>query len=218
VLDVHLVHDAGAGRDDLEVLERGLAPAEELVALAVALVLDLDVALEGVLGAEQVGDDRVVDDHLGGRERVDLVRVTAERRHGLAHRGEVDDAGDTGEVLHDDSGRGELDLGVGLRLGHPGAERLDLRLRDVGAVFGAEQVLEQHFEAERELLVPRNGVDAEHLVVGAADREGVLRTEAVDRRHCCLPLLSHPSSPPGGAATSKASLSLFGSASRGDLS
>ncbi len=48
VLDVHLVHDAGARRDDLEVVERGLAPAEELVALAVALVLDLHVALEGV--------------------------------------------------------------------------------------------------------------------------------------------------------------------------
>ena len=49
VLDVDLVHDAGARRDDLEVVERGLAPAQELVALAVALVLDLDVALERVL-------------------------------------------------------------------------------------------------------------------------------------------------------------------------
>ena len=48
VLDVDLVHDAGARRDDLEVVERGLAPAQELVALAVALVLDLDVALERV--------------------------------------------------------------------------------------------------------------------------------------------------------------------------
>ena len=46
VLDVDLVHDAGAGRDDLEVVEGALAPAQELVALAVALVLDLDVALE----------------------------------------------------------------------------------------------------------------------------------------------------------------------------
>ena len=65
VLDVDLVHDAGAGRDDLELVERGLAPAQELVALAVALVLELDVALEGVGAAEDVGDDRVVDDQLG---------------------------------------------------------------------------------------------------------------------------------------------------------
>jgi hypothetical protein len=48
VLDVDLVDDSGTRRDDLEVVERGLAPAQELVTLAVALVLDLDVALEGV--------------------------------------------------------------------------------------------------------------------------------------------------------------------------
>ena len=65
VLDVDLVHDAGAGRDDLEVVEGALAPAQELVALAVALVLDLDVALEGLGSAEDVGDHGVVDDHLG---------------------------------------------------------------------------------------------------------------------------------------------------------
>ena len=48
VLDVDLVHDAGARRHHLEVVEGALAPAQELVALAVALVLDLDVALERV--------------------------------------------------------------------------------------------------------------------------------------------------------------------------
>jgi hypothetical protein len=42
------VDDAGARGHDLEVVERGLAPAQELVALEVALVLELDVALEGV--------------------------------------------------------------------------------------------------------------------------------------------------------------------------
>ncbi len=107
------------GGHDLEVVEGRLAPAEELVALAVALVLDLDVALERVLGAEQIGDDRVVDDEFGRRERVDLGRVAAEVGDGLAHRGEVDDAGHAGEVLHDDAGGRELDLGVGLGRGIP---------------------------------------------------------------------------------------------------
>ena len=92
VLDVDLVDDAGAGRDDLEVVEGALAPAQELVALAVALVLDLDVALERLGRAEDVGDDGVVDDHLGRRQRVDLGRVAAEVGHRLAHGGEVDDA------------------------------------------------------------------------------------------------------------------------------
>jgi hypothetical protein len=43
VLQVHLVHDAGVGRHDLEVVERRLAPAQERIALAVALELDLVV-------------------------------------------------------------------------------------------------------------------------------------------------------------------------------
>ena len=93
---------------------------------------------------------------LGRRERVDLRRVAAEVGDRLAHRGEVDDAGHAGEVLHHDAGGRELDLGVGLGRGIPRSERLDLRLRDVRAVLGAEQVLEQHLEAERELLVARD--------------------------------------------------------------
>ena len=43
-LEVDLVADPGAGRHDLEVGERALAPAQERVALAVALELQLDVA------------------------------------------------------------------------------------------------------------------------------------------------------------------------------
>ena len=126
VLDVDLVDDAGPRRDDLEVVERGLAPAQELVALAIALVLDLDVALERVLGPEQVRDDGVIDDELCGRQRVDLRRVAAEVGDGLAHRREVDDAGNTGEVLHHDARGRELDLRVRLGRGIPRPERLDL--------------------------------------------------------------------------------------------
>ena len=98
------------GGHHLEVVEGALAPAQELVALAVALVLDVDVALEGVGAAEDVDDHRVVDHHLGGRQRVDLVGVAAEVADRLAHGGQVDDAGHAGEVLHDHPGRGELDL------------------------------------------------------------------------------------------------------------
>jgi hypothetical protein len=60
------VADARVGRDHAEVVERGLAPAQELVALAVALELELGVPLEGVAQAELVDLDRVVDHELGG--------------------------------------------------------------------------------------------------------------------------------------------------------
>ena len=71
VLEVDLVDDAGVGRDDAEVVEGLLAPAQERVALLVALELELGVALERRRGPEGVDLDRVVDDQLGGHERID---------------------------------------------------------------------------------------------------------------------------------------------------
>lgn len=105
VLDVDLVDDAGARGDDLELVEGGLAPAQELVALLVAAVLQLDVLAEGLLRTELVGDDGVVDDQLGRGERVDLGRVAAQLLDGLTHGGEVHDTRHTGEVLHDHASR-----------------------------------------------------------------------------------------------------------------
>ena len=93
VLEVDLVHDAGVGRHDLEIAERRLAPAQEGVALAVALELDAIVVGERLRGAVAVDLHRVVDDQLGRRQRIDLVGIAAEARHGLAHRGQIDDAG-----------------------------------------------------------------------------------------------------------------------------
>ena len=185
VLDVHLVHDAGAGGNDLEVVEGGLAPPQELVTLAVALVLDLDIALECVGRSEEVSDHRVVDHHLGGRKRVDLGGIPTEVGHGLAHRREIDDAGNTGEVLHHDACRGELDLGVGLGVRVPRTERLDLLLGDVRTVLGAKQVLQQHLQAEGKLLVAGDGVDPEDFVVGLPDCQCALGTEAVNGGHVC---------------------------------
>jgi hypothetical protein len=167
VLDVDLVDDAGPRRDDLEVVERRLAPAQELVALAVAAVLDLDVLLEGVGATEDVGDDGVVDDELGRGQRVDLGRVPAQGGDGLAHGGEVDDAGDAGEVLHDHAGGGELDLGVRLGGRVPAGERPDVVGGDVGAVLGAQQVLQEDLEAEGQLRGALHRVQTEDRVVGS---------------------------------------------------
>ena len=61
VFEVHLVDDTGARRDDAEVVERLLCPLEGAIAFAVALVLQFDVLLVGILGAEIVDLDAVVD-------------------------------------------------------------------------------------------------------------------------------------------------------------
>ena len=100
VLEVDLVDDPRVRRDDLEALEGALAPAQERVALLVALELLLGVDAERVARAEHVDLHRVVDHQLDRDQRVDLRRVAAQVGHRVAHRGEVDDAGHAGEVLH----------------------------------------------------------------------------------------------------------------------
>ncbi len=167
VLDVDLVHNAGARRDDLEVVKCRLAPAQELVTLPVALVFDLHIALQCAGVAEGVNLDRVVNDHFGRCQRVDPLRVSAELLDGLTHGGEVNDARHAGEVLHDHARRRELDLGVGLGAGIPACQRTDVVGRDVGTVLGPQQVFKQYLEAERKVFCTFDGVQPENFIFGS---------------------------------------------------
>ena len=74
IFEVDLVADAHAGGNGGEVAEGSLAPLEEGVALAVALEFEERVGVVGCGGAEFVDLDGVVDDQLGGDERVDAGR------------------------------------------------------------------------------------------------------------------------------------------------
>ena len=82
-----------------------LAPAEELVTLAVALELDRHVAVHRVLPAEKVDLHRVVDHQVDRHQRVDLLRVAAEPPHGASHGRQIHHARHAGEVLQDHPGR-----------------------------------------------------------------------------------------------------------------
>ena len=111
----------------------------------------------------------MVDHEVGGEERVDPRRVAAEVAHGVAHRGEVDDRGDAGEVLEERPGRREGDLLRRLGLRVPGRDRLDARV-----VARAEDVLEQDPERVREpgdVVALLERVEPEDLVALSADVE-----------------------------------------------
>ena len=135
--------DAGARRDDAEVAERLLAPAQEGVALAVPVVLHLDVVVERDAGAELIDLHGVVDHELGGLQRVDGLGLPAHRLDRFPHRGEIDHCGNAGEVLHQDAGRRERDLARRFGRGVPAGERLDVVRLDRETVLVAEQGLQQ---------------------------------------------------------------------------
>ena len=135
------MHDSGARGNHLELVEGILAPAKELVALAIAFVLELHVTGLRVGRSEKVGDDGMVDDQFSGCQRLDDVGIASQSDHCLTHRCQVHDHGNTGEVLHHYSRRGELDLPCRLCARIPVAKRSNRFDGGVGAIFRSKQVL-----------------------------------------------------------------------------
>ena len=146
VFKVHLVADARSRRHDSEIIEGALSPAQEFVALGVALELFLLVDEQGLILTEGVHLDGVVDDQVHGHARVDFLGVASQAGHGTPHGGQVHDGRYTGKVLQQHTGRHEGDLYL-RRIGRVvGGQFLDVRFLDKEAVAVAERALEQHLD------------------------------------------------------------------------
>ena len=188
VLEVHLVADAGAGRDDGEIAEGALPPAQEGVAFFIALELLRGVQQECRRCAVFIDLNRVIDDEVGGLQRVDAPWVAAEGGDRVAHRREVDHGRNAGEVLQEDAGDAEGDLALGAGLHIPARERFDVGAFDEGAVLVPEEILEEDLERHRQGRDGRAGerrervesVDHVRLATDGEDGAGV---ERVERSH-----------------------------------
>jgi hypothetical protein len=186
IFEIDLVADAGAGGHHAEVAERLLAPFEEAVALAVALVFVLDIVRQCLRGAEFVDDDRVVDDQVDRNQRVDLLRIAAQCHHGVAHGGKVDHGRHAGEVLHEHAGRAVGDLGFGVALvGQPGDDGENVVLGDAAAIFVAQEIFENHLHREGQCRDAGQSVlfglhEAVIDIFGIIDLEGGTAIEAVE--------------------------------------
>ncbi len=185
VLEVHLVDDARVRRHHPEVLESALAPAQERVALTVAVELDLVVKIERIGAAIAVDLHRMVNHQLRGRQWIDAVGIATQLDDGIAHCGQIDDSRHAGEILQDDAAWRERDFGArhGFRI--PVGERQDVVPGDVAAVFEAQQVLEQDLErvGETVYMAFLDGAEPIDLILLAADIKGETSAEAV--RHDC---------------------------------
>ena len=180
-LQVDLVHDARARGHDPQVRERGLRPAQQLVALRVALVLPVDVERERAGRAVLVDLDGVVDDQVRGHQRVDARGVAAEGRHRVAHRGEVHDRGHAREVLEDDARGQERHLGLARAARAPRGQGPHVVLGDDVAARMPEHVLEQDLDRHRGPVEVRETrpVEAVDDQVAVADAQRRARRERV---------------------------------------
>ena len=88
IFEIDLMDDADARRHDLEGLERLHAPLEKLVALAVALEFQFQIALQRVGRAGEIHLHGVIHDQIHRHERLDDFRDSspASRRRGAWRR------------------------------------------------------------------------------------------------------------------------------------
>ena len=187
IFEVDLVDDAGVGRDDGEIAESGLAPAEKGVALLVALELEQGIHVERVGIAEFVDLHRVINDKFDRLQRIDQTGVPTQLLHGIAHGGEVDHAGHAGEILQKDTAGSKGDFLVRLGVLVPGSEGAHFFPGDVATVFGAQQIFEQDAQGKRQVAggdaLPVEGIEAVDFVFLVADFEGGAGVETIHGHH-----------------------------------
>src|SRR5208283_2440883 len=147
ILDIDLVADARIGRHDLEISEGGLSPAQERIALNVTLEFEFRVHAEGVHIAETVHLHGVVDDQLRGEKGIDALGIAAHFLNRFAHRGQVHDGGDAGEILQQDA-RGHKGNFFLFAAGLPACERADIFGANGASILAAQQVFQQNAEGE----------------------------------------------------------------------
>ena len=150
VFEIHLMDDADAGRDDLEGLERLLAPFEKLVAFAVTLELHFEVQLHRVGRAEEIHLNGMVDHEIDGHERLDDLGIPFQAGDDRPHRREIDQKRHTREILQDDAGNDERDFLLRGRFGVPVGQRPHVALGHLLAIDIAQHRFEHNPNADRQ--------------------------------------------------------------------
>src|SRR5581483_9024522 len=104
IFEIDLVTYPGTRRHQSKLVERGLAPTQETVALVIAFELPLHIGAKGVDRSKAVDHDRMIDDKIDRRNRIDFRRVAAELTLRFAHGGKIDHGGNAREILHQHAG------------------------------------------------------------------------------------------------------------------
>src|SRR4029077_19877587 len=99
-------------RNELESFESLLSPLEKLVTLAIALELHVQIEFQRARRTKEIDLHREIENQIDRRERLDDLRVASEPLHRAAHRREIDNERNSGEVLQNNARNDEWDLRV----------------------------------------------------------------------------------------------------------
>ena len=189
VLEIDLVADAHARGHDPEAVEGLLGPAQQLVALDVAVVLDVDVLVVRRAVPEASAMTEWSTTISTGTRGLILAGSPPSSDSASRMAARSTTPGYSGQVLHEDPFRGQGDFGgigsahtVALRIDAPGGHRLDVGCGDGQAVLVAQQVLQDDLDGVRQaghVEAVGEGPDPEDLVGGVADRQVATGTEGV---------------------------------------
>ena len=156
ILEIDLMHDADAGRHDLERIEGLHAPLHEFVALCVALEFDLHVEVQCIPGAVVIDLNRVIDDQVDRHQRLDDLWILADAMSDAAHRGQVAEQWHSGEILEHDARDDERYFLGAWRVRRPVGELPHVLLGHLLAVAVAEHAFENDANGNRQ---PRDTAD-----------------------------------------------------------
>ena len=148
----------------------------------VARELQLGIELKRLRRAELVHLHRVVDHQFGRLQRIDQLRIAAQRLHGIAHRRQVNHRGHAGEVLQQHAAGHEGDLLRRHALAVPRGQRAHVVGLHRLAVFAAQQVLQQNAQRVRQMLdraaMRLNGTQPVNFKLLGTDTEGGATAES----------------------------------------
>src|SRR5882724_4178309 len=151
------MHDADSRRNELESLESLLTPLQKLVTLAIALELHVQIEFERARRTKEIDLHRVIDNQIDRHERLDYLRVASEPLHSAAHRREVDNQRNSGEVLQNDPCDDEWNFRVRRRFCVPVGQGLDI----FAPGFLPIAIAQHRFENDPDAYwQPRNFADA----------------------------------------------------------
>ena len=178
---IELMHDAAARRNQPDVGESPGAPFQEFESLSIALDLDLLIERHGVGTAAMYGNQGVIADEVDRNARIDLPRIVAGSRHGIAQRRQIGHQRRAGKILQQQARRLKIQTAAPRAFGESGKIE---RSRVVGLT---QRAFEQDFQRQRQ---PARGAYAERFgalqadILNAAVRSRKRRKQRRQRRTC----------------------------------